>query len=65
MFRFLGIATLIAIFPFVSGDAKTPRQVCRDRCVVEYNFCLKRSVTDKGRADCKVARKACKNGCGK
>jgi hypothetical protein len=65
MVRFLAIAALIAIFPFVSGDAKTPKQVCRDRCVTEYKFCLKRTLTDKGRADCKIARKQCRDGCGK
>jgi hypothetical protein len=67
--RALAMGLLLVLFPFAPlqqrGDAKTPKQVCKDRCVTEYHFCLNRSLTAKGRADCKAGRKACKNGCGK
>jgi hypothetical protein len=63
--RVLGVALLLALFPFVPGEAKTPKQVCKDRCVTEYHFCLNRSLTAQARRDCKTAQKACKNLCGK
>jgi hypothetical protein len=62
--RFLGVALLLLLVPFMPGDAKSLKQTCKDRCVTEYRFCLTRSLTSKGRSECKTERKMCKTGCG-
>jgi hypothetical protein len=66
--RALAMGLLMALFPFAPiqqrGDAKTPKQVCKDRCVTEYHFCLNRSLTAQARRGCKTAQRACKNLCG-
>ena len=65
--RTLGILLLLAFFPFAPlqqiGNAKSPKQVCKDRCSSAYHFCLNRALNSKGRADCKTARSQCRGMC--
>lgn len=63
MARYLALGLLIVLVPFAPGDAKTIKQACKDHCGSEYKFCLNRSLTSKGRKDCKVAERTCKGGC--
>jgi hypothetical protein len=62
--RFL-IAALILLTAIQAGDAKSVKAQCTDRCQVNYNFCLKRVTTAKGKSLCKVERNNCHGTCGK
>ena len=62
--RFL-IAAVILGTMLPAAEAKSPKSECRDRCETQYKFCLKRAVTKKGKAECKVEHKNCKGTCGK
>ena len=61
--RFLitGLMLLLAVAPEV--EPKSTPLSCKDRCSVMYQACLKRTTTQKGRAQCKVERKGCKGYC--
>lgn len=54
---FLLLAATIPAVP------KSPEAQCNGRCSVDYNFCLKRTTTAKGRAECKLEHKACGRSC--
>jgi len=47
--------------PFM--EAGSPKSQCKDRCHTQYDFCLKRSTTKKGRSSCKVELKNCRGAC--
>lgn len=60
-FVMTGLLLLLAAAPEI--ESKSTASICKDRCGVMYQACLKRTTTQKGRALCKVERKSCKNSC--
>jgi hypothetical protein len=54
-----GLMLLLAAAP----AAEPVTTSCKSRCQVQYNFCLKRTTTKKGRAQCKVLRTSCQRTC--
>jgi len=56
------IAALVLLVAVPAGDAST-KGVCKNRCQVQYEFCLKRATTDRGRKLCKIDRKTCSRTC--
>ncbi len=57
-----GALLLLAAAP--AAEPFSPRAKCKSSCSVNYNFCLKRTTTKRGRAQCKAQRKTCKGLCG-
>jgi hypothetical protein len=55
------LALLAAAVP--ASEAKSPRAQCKDQAQSQYNFCLKRSTTKKGRAMCKADLKTTRSRC--
>ena len=55
------LALLAAAVP--ASEAKSPRGLCMDQTRSQYNFCLKRSTTKRGRAQCKVELKHSRGQC--
>lgn len=51
---------LLAAAPAVPESAKGQ---CKDRCSSNYQLCLKRSTTAKGRSECRAQRSKCKGTC--
>jgi|HubBroStandDraft_6_1064221.scaffolds.fasta_scaffold93738_3 hypothetical protein len=62
--RFL-IAALVLLTAAPAVDATSVKAQCKNRCQVNYKFCLNRATTKKGKAQCKVERKSCHGTCGK
>lgn len=59
----LGGLMLVAAAP--AAESKSAMAQCKGSCSVNYSACLKRTTTKKGRAQCKLERKACSKGrCG-
>jgi hypothetical protein len=56
-----GLMLLLAAAP--AAEPMSAKGKCRSRCQVQYQACLKRTTTQKGRAQCKVERKTCKGTC--
>ncbi len=61
--RFVLASALLVLLAAPAAEPKSPTAQCSDRCSVNYSFCLKRTTTAKGRQECKLARKTCKNSC--
>jgi hypothetical protein len=57
------IAAVVFLAAVPAGEATTPKAQCKSRCQVQYEFCLKRSTTDRGKKLCKVERKNCHGTC--
>ncbi len=60
-FALVGLMLLVAA---PAADSKSPKSQCKDRCQINYKSCLKRTTTNKGRAQCKAQRVSCKGTCG-
>jgi hypothetical protein len=54
-----GLMLLLAAAP----AAETKTTSCKSRCQIQYNFCLKRTTTQKGRTQCKAMRTSCQRTC--
>jgi hypothetical protein len=59
------IASLIVLMIVPLAEAKSPKAQCKNRCDVNYDFCLKRATTKMAKKACKTDHKICKNSCGK
>lgn len=57
------IAALVLFVAVPAGEATSTKSTCKSRCQVQYEFCLKRATTDRGKKLCKVERKSCKGTC--
>jgi hypothetical protein len=62
-FYLAGVLLLLAAAP--AAEPNSPKAQCKTRCSTMYSFCLKRTTTSKGRAQCKMQRATCRGGCGK
>jgi hypothetical protein len=56
-----GLMLLFAAAP--AAEPMSSKGTCKSRCQVQYQLCLKRTTTQKGRALCKAERKTCKGSC--
>ena len=63
--RFFLAGALLLLAAAPEAEPNSPMAQCKSRCSVNYSFCLKRTTTSRGRAQCKVERKTCKGQCGK
>ena len=57
-------ALVIVLLVGQVADAKSAKEACKDRCHLNYDFCLNRSTTKKGRSMCKVDLSKCRGTCG-
>jgi hypothetical protein len=56
-----GVMLLLAAAP--AAEPKSPKSTCKDRLQGQYKACLKRTSTNKGRAQCKVQRNTAQKTC--
>ena len=59
------MAVLVLLAAVPATEAKTARGSCLATAKTQYNFCLKRSTTNKGRAMCKVSLRQARRECPK
>jgi hypothetical protein len=60
------IAAVVFFAAIPAGEATPPSKAqCKSRCQTQYEFCLKRSLTKRAKASCKLDRNRCHGTCPK
>lgn len=57
------IAAMVLFVAVPAGEATSAKGPCKSRCQVQYEFCLKRATTDRGKKLCKIDHQSCKGTC--
>ncbi len=60
-FVMAGLLLLLAAAP--AAEPKSTKSTCKDRLQGQYQGCLKRTTTKKGRSQCKVERNTAQKTC--